>query len=174
MSGDVDFIEEIRIAQYWRKQLGEYEYVYYNPDDLRRWYIALETRGPQDIRDYLIERTGRYPMGEVTGIVPVAPHPPRKIIDLWLESYNKVRTAPYWLAFAAFVVVTYYTMTNLSGVQHLPSQTRLQLNPPVAGGPLPPPGNTPLPVASSTQPLSLPVPASVASPPTGSANGQHH
>ena len=109
MSSDVDFIEEIRIAQFWRKQLGEYEYVYYNPDDLRRWYIALETRGPQEIREYLIERTGRHPMGEVTGIVAVAPHPSRKIIDLWLESYNKMHTRPYWVALVAFLILAYYT-----------------------------------------------------------------
>ncbi len=174
MSSGVDFIEEIRIAQFWRKHLGEYEYVYYNPDDLRRWYVALETRGPQDIRDYLIERTGRHPMGEVTGIVAAAPHPPRTIIDLWLESYNKVYTRPYWIALVAFLVLSYYAMTNLSGVQHLPSQTPFQQNPPTMGGPPPPIGTSPFPTAASTQPASLPAPASAASPPTGSINGQQH
>ncbi len=94
MSNEVDFIEEIHIAQFWRKHLGEYEYVYFNPDDLRRWYIALETRGPQDIRELLIERTGRYPMGEITGIVAVAPHPSRRVIDLWLEFHSKIHTRP--------------------------------------------------------------------------------
>ncbi len=172
MSNGVDFIEEIRIAQFWRKHLGEYEYVYYNPDDLRRWYIALETRGPQDIRDYLIERTGRHPMGEVTGIVAAAPHPSRKIIDLWLESYNKVNTQPYWVALAAFIILAYYTMTNLSGVQHLPTHTPLQLRPPIIGGPPPPVGTTPAPAATSTQPANLPAPASASS--AGSSNGQHH
>ena len=174
MSSGVDFIEEIRIAQFWRKQLGEYEYVYYNPDDLRRWYVAMETRGPQEIRDYLIERTGRHPMGEVTGIVSVAPHPPRHIIDLWLESYNKVHTRPYWIALVAFLVVVYYTMANLAGVQSLPGKTHFQLHPPVVGGLPPPVGATPLPGVSSTVPANLPAPASAASPPTGSRNGQQH
>ena len=174
MAAGVDFIEEIHIAQYWRKQLGEYEYVYYNPDDLRRWYIALETRGPEEIRDFLIERTGRYPMGEVTGIVGTAPHPPRHIIDLWLESYNKVHTRPYWVAFVAFLVLVYYSMTTLSGIQHLPAKTPFQLNPPIVGGPPPPVGTTPFPGVPSTQPASLPAPASRASPPTGSMNGQQH
>ncbi len=173
MVADVDFIEEIHIAQYWRKQLGEYEYVYYNPDDLRRWYIALETRGPQEIRDFLIERTGRYPSGEITGIVALAPHPPRKIIDLWLESYNKVHTQPYWIAFGAFVVLSYYFMSNLAGVGNLPAKTPLQMNPPVMGGPPPPVQPSPFPNATATQPLSLTPPASVASPPTGTINGQH-
>ena len=167
MSG-VDFIEEIRIAQFWRKQLGEYEYVSYNPEDLRRWYIALETRGPQDIRDYLIERTGRYPMGQVTGIVAAAPHPPLNIIELWLDSYNKVRTGSYWLAGAAFLVFVYYAMTNLSGFEHLSPQTRLQLNPPPVGGPPSPGGNAP-PPSTATLPQTLTPPASVASPPTGSS-----
>ena len=174
MASDVDFIEEIRIAQFWRKQLGEYEYVYYNPDDLRRWYIALETRGPQDIRDYLIERTGRYPIGEVTGIVAVAPHPSRKIIDLWLESYNKVHTRSYWLAFVVFLIVAYLGMTNLLGVQNLPRQSPFQMSPPLIGGPPPPVGSTPIPTVGSTQPANLPAPASVASPPAGSASSQHH
>ncbi len=174
MSG-LDFIEDIRIAQFWRKQLGEIEYVtLYNPDDLKRWYVALETRGPQEIRDYLIERTGRHPMGEVTGIVALAPHPPRKIIDLWLDSYNKADTRPYWIAFAGFIILAYYTMTNLAGVQNLHSRTPLQLNPPIVGGPPPQVGQTPLPGVGSTQPANLPAPASVASPPTGSINGQRH
>ncbi len=174
MSG-LDFIEDIRIAQFWRKHLGEVEYVtLYNPDDLRRWYVALETRGPQEIRDYLIERTGRHPMGEVTGIVARAPHPPRKIIDLWLDSHDKVDARPYWLAFAGFLVLAYYTMTNLSGMLHLPSQTPVQLSPPIVGGRPPTVGQSALPGVGSTLPANLPAPASVASPPTGSINGQRH
>ena len=174
MSG-LDFIEDIRIAQFWRKILGEIEYVtLYDPDDLRRWYKALEIRGPQEIRDFLVERTGRHPTGAVTGIVALAPHPPRKIIDLWLESHDHVRTRPFWLAFAGFVVLAYYVMTILSGFEHLPSQTRFQLNPPIVGGPPPPVPQAPLPSVASTRPANLPAPASVASPPTGSMSGQHH
>ncbi len=174
MSG-LEFKEEIRIAQFWRKHLGEQEYVtLYNPDDLKRWYKALETRGPQEIRDYLIERTGRYPLAEVTGIVGLAPHPPRKVVDLWLASHEKVHTMPYWLGFVAFVVLAYYTMTNLSGFHYLPSQTQFQLNPPTLGGPPPPVGQSPVPTVNSTLPANLPAPASVASPPTGTINGQQH
>ncbi len=168
MSGDVDFIEEIRIAQFWRKHLGEIEYVYYNPDDLRRWYIALETRGPVEIRNLLIERTSRYPMGQVTGIVAKAPHPPRDIIDLWLDSYNKVRTRSYWVAGLAFIVFAYVVMTNLAGLNRIPALTKGQLNPAVVGGAMQPP-NTATPVVSgSTLPATLTPPAAVASPPTGS------
>ena len=173
MSGEVDFIEEIRIAQFWRKQLGEYEYVAHNPDDLRRWYIALETRGPQEIRDYLIERTGRYPMGQVTGIVATAPHPPRPIIDLWLESYNKTRTRHYWLGVVAFLVFVYFSMTNLSTFQSLPWQTKFQMNPPPTGAKPPPVGNSPVPGSASTQPASLPPPASAASQSSSQSSGQH-
>ena len=174
MSGGVDFIEEIRIAQFWRKHIGEYEYVAHNPDDLRRWYIALETRGPVEIRDYLIERTGRHPMGQVTGIVATAPHPPRAIIDVWLDSYNKTRTRPYWLAGLAFLVLVYYSMTTLTNFQAIPWQTAFQMHPPRPGGNLPPPGTTPIANATSTLPASLTPPASSASPATGSSgSGQH-
>ena len=172
MSG-LDFIKDIQIAQFWRKHLGEYEYVtQYNPDDLKRWYIALETRGPDEIRDYLIERTGRYNTGEVTGIVSVAPHPPRNVIDLWLESHDKVHTLPYWVAFAGFLVLAYYSMTTLAGFEHLPTQTQSQLHPPMPGGPPPPVGPSPLPAVNSTLPANLPAPAAVASPPAGSSSGQ--
>ncbi len=174
MSG-LNFIEEIRIAQFWRKLLGEHEYVtLYNPDDLHRWYKALETRGPEEVRSYLIERTSRHPMGEVTGIVSMAPHPPRNVIDLWLESHDKVRTRPYLLVVAGFIVLAYYTMTNLAGFQHIASHTQLQLNPPTPGGLPPQVGPSPLPNVNATMPANLPAPASVASPATGSINGAQH
>jgi hypothetical protein len=168
---DLDFIEEIRVAQYWRKQLGEIEYVKRDPDDLRRWYAALETRGPDEVRAYLIERSGRHPLGHVTGIVAKAPHPPREIIDLWLASHDKARTAPYWVGAAAFLLVCMVVGPNVSGCQRLrPFKLFPNGAPPQAS--LAPGSLTGAPPTQSTGPSQFPLPANVASPAAGSQN-QH-
>ncbi len=169
-----DFIEEIRIAQFWRKHLGDADYVDFNPQDLRRWYEALENRGPEEIRAYLIERTGRHPMGQITGIVSAAPHPPLRIINVWLEARNKVRTGPYWLAGLVFFIFTYYAATTLSGYMHLKTATALQMNPPQIGQPGPgiqtPAGPVPAGSTLPTQPPPTPpTPSSSPSSPGHSA-----
>jgi hypothetical protein len=170
---DVEFIEEIRIAQYWRKQLGEYEYVYYNPQDLHRWYVALETRGPDDIRLYLAERESRYPMQVVTGIVSAAPHPPRPIVDLWLQSHETTSTRSIWAAGAAFLLLAVLVAPNIQGCQNLQQFNPLGPTPPrmtgpIAagqnGGPLPPTATNP------STPIAMP-PSSLASPPAARPTG---
>jgi hypothetical protein len=171
---DLDFIEEIRIAQFWRKQLGELEYVQRDPEDLRRWYVALETRGPDEIRDYLIERTGRYPAGQVVGIVSKAPHPPREIIDLWLASHDKTHTMPYWVGLAAFVVACMLIGPNMAGCQNLPDRSLFAVtSPPHAV--LAPGQAMNAPQTQATSPTNFPAPANTASPMAGStrAAGQH-
>ena len=164
-----NFQVEIRIAQFWRRQLGEYEYVNHNPDDLQRWYIALETRGPEEIRQYLIERTGRHPMPCITGIVARAPHPSREIVDLWLASHVKTRTAGYWLAAPVFIAFVYLFATNLEGFQNLKSKNKLAANPPAIGAlgnAMPPPKGP-----ASTLPANLPGPAAKAATPTAAYSG---
>jgi hypothetical protein len=124
-----DFHHEISVAQFWRKHLGEVEYVYHNPDDLFRWYEALETRGPDEIRAYIQERSSRFPMTELRGVVSVAPHPPMPIVDLWLKSHEKVRTGPYWTALAALFVLSVILGPNIQGCQNLKSIDSLAKNP---------------------------------------------
>ncbi len=168
---DLDFITEIRIAQYWRKQLGEMEYVQRDPEDLRRWYVALETRGPEEIRQYLIERAGRYPPGEVTGIVSKAPHPSREIIDLWLTSHEKASTTPYWLGMAAFLIACMLIAPNVSGCQHLRSINLLaNMTPPAS---LKPAAPGPPPQPQSTLPGQFPLPANTAGRSQPSGQGSH-
>jgi hypothetical protein len=166
MAGGLEFITEIRIAQFWRKLLGEMEYVSYNPDDLRRWYDAMELRGPEDIRGYMIERNGRYPMGQVTGIVGIAPHPPRALVQIWLESHDKLHTGRYWLSAAAFLLFVYEFATNLQGCTYMRQMNSFQLRPPQIGGHLPTRVN-PMGPPSSTSPQTLPKPAASAAKPTG-------
>jgi hypothetical protein len=113
------FIDEIRVAEFWRKQLGELEYSQRDPSDLFRWYKALELRGPDEIRAYLNERMGRTIGGPVTGIVSEAPHPPRAIIDIWLATHDKARPAPYVFALLAFILACMVAMPNLNGCQTL-------------------------------------------------------
>jgi hypothetical protein len=166
MADGLDFKKEIAVAQFWRKQIGEFEYVNHNPEDLRRWYDALELRGPEEIRTYLAERDTRYPMPVVTGIVATAPHPSREIVQLWLESYDKVRTGRFWLAGVGFLGFSYFVATNLLGCMNINTTTPLQANPPSIGGQLPNQTGV-LPTPPSTLPQNLTPPASVASPPTG-------
>jgi hypothetical protein len=166
-----DFVEKIHVAQFWRKQLGEMEYVYQNPDDLRRWYIALENRGPDDIRSYLTERTGRFPPTVLTGIVATAPHPPVKIVELWLKSHDKVNTTPFWAGGSAFLLFTVLVATNLQSCMNIKNPNMLQTNPPNLTPPLLASQAVGAPPATSTPPAQLTPPASLASPPTGMLPG---
>ena len=171
---DVDFVEEIRIAAYWRRQLGEYEYVGYNADDLRRWYIAMETRGPEEMSDYLTERSARFPKQVVTGIVATAPHPPLSIVEMWIASHKKVRTQPYWLALATFFVASVLVGENLQGCASLRDPNRLDTNPaqinaPIQAGPAASP-----PTAASTLPNPGIPPANTASPSATAPSSQQH
>ncbi len=172
----VDFIEEIRIAQFWRQQLGEYEYVYYNPDDLRRWFIALELRGPDEVRDYLHERAGRYPPGQVTGIVAQAPHPPLPIVELWLQSHRAARTSSYWMALGLFVFACYIFVPRLYSCSQLRDVDRYATHPPAMSAPLQAGAPAPaVPPGPATMPVQAPAaPASTASPSaTPPATGHH-
>ena len=170
---EVDFVEKIHIAAYWRKQLGEYEYVNYNADDLRRWYIAMETRGPDDIRSTLIERASRYPVHVLTGLVSVAPHPPLTIVELWLASRERGSTKPYWTALLAFCLLGYITATNLHGCAALVDPNKLAVQPPLMSAPVQTGGFGLLPSAPSTLPNPGPAPANVASPTAGTTS-QHN
>ncbi len=167
MSSDLNFREEIRVAQYWRKQMGDLEYVKRDPDDLFRWYEALETRGPNEIRAYLIERSGRHPLVEVTGIVAKAPHPPREIVDIWLDSHRKTRTGSYWAGASAFLMLCLLIGPNISSCQSM-HQIRLfpSGSPPQAT--LQPGQNTGAPPSQATMPSQFPLPANTASPVAGS------
>jgi hypothetical protein len=156
---NVDFIEEIRIAQYWRRQLGEIEYVYYNPDDLRRWYIALENRGPDEIKAYISERSGRFPMSELRGLVSEAPHPPMPIVDLWLRSHDKLKTGPYWTALLTLLVASVIVGSNIQGCQNLKSLDYLAQHPVTMGIPMLKDPIPAAPVAGSSFPNLPPAPA---------------
>lgn len=164
----IDFIEEIRIAQFWRTQLGEYEYIHYNEEDLRRWFIALETRGPAEIRDFLTERHGRFPRNVVTGVVSLAPHPPLAIVELWLSSTNRVRTMPYWIGAAVFLILAYLSATNLQGCTTLVDPNQLATSPPQMQAPIAAAiAGPPSPPASTLPTTPLTPPANLAARPTG-------
>ncbi len=171
---DVEFVTEIRIAAYWRKQLGEYEYVGYNADDLRRWYIAMETRGPEEIRDFLVERSGRFPRDVISGIVATAPHPPLSIVELWLDSHRHVSLRSYWLGLAVFCLASVLVGENLQGCAQLRDVNRLDTNPAQMNAPLPAGSPGPLPPAGSTLPNPGIPPANVASPSATGSSAQHH
>jgi len=148
---DSDFHDEIRVARFWREVIGEYEYVNYDPEDLYRWYHALETRGPAEIRAYLRERAGKHPMPRLLGLVSKAPHPPMDVVMLWLESHeHKAHTAPFWLGIGGFVTLCFLFGLGFEGCQNLKDPNLLLNHPGQTSIPLvPPPGpSAPLPTAA--------------------------
>jgi hypothetical protein len=164
MPEELKFVREIRIAQFWRRELGDDEYNRRDPDDLVRWFDAFELRGPEEIRAYLNERASRHPEMPVTGIVARAPHPTRDIVEMWLATHNKPHTAPYWYAFSAFMLCSFLVVTNLNGCQNAQSW-----NPPVNWLPQPAiltaGSANGAPAALSTLPsYGPPAPINVASP----------
>ena len=125
-----DFHHEISVATFWRQVIGQYEYVNYDPEDLYRWYEALETRGPAEIRAYLNERGGKHPMPTLLGLVSKPPHPPMDIVMLWLESHElKVRTSPVWLGVGGFVLLSFMISGLFIGCQNLKSPNLLVMHP---------------------------------------------
>jgi hypothetical protein len=163
MSEDLLFIREINVAQFWRKHLGELEYTARDPDDLFRWYEAMEMRGPEEIRAHLEERTCRYPQLTVTGIVSRGPHPPLDIVELWLATHDKVRTASPWFGLTALLLLSAVVVPQFSGCQTvLPWQQRAAWIPQAATLVA---GQVVVPQALSTMPSHGPAPPiNVASP----------
>jgi hypothetical protein len=148
---DSDFHEEIRVARFWRDVIGEYDYVNYDPEDLYRWYHALETRGPSEIRAYLRERAGKHPMPCLLGLVSKPPHPPMEVVMLWLESHeHKIHSAPIWLGIGGFVTVCFLLGLGFEGCENLRDPNILILNPGRTATPLmaPPQAAAPSPTAT--------------------------
>lgn len=81
-----------RVALFWRELLGEEGFHKFDSKALWDWYQALELRGPDDIRHYVTERSGSTPLREVRGIVAKAPHPPMRVVELWLRWHETRRT----------------------------------------------------------------------------------
>ena len=131
---DRDVREEVGISLFWRDLIGDYEYGRFNPDDMLRWYDALQLRGPEEIRDLVNERyTGR-PVSAVQGIVSGAPHPPIWLIREWLGQYeNTVSLRPYWLAAAGFVLLCFMVMPTISGMTRLTPLSTYIMHPPFGG-----------------------------------------
>jgi hypothetical protein len=129
-----DVREEIRIALFWRALIGDYEYIKFNPDDLLRWYDALELRGPEEIRIVIDERYSTRPVNAVLGIVTAAPHPPTWLVRDWLSVHEqKVRTGGYWLGAAAFVAMSFMVGPMLYGCTQLKPMNPYVMNPPDSG-----------------------------------------
>ena len=166
-------IEEIKIALYWRRVLGEMEYVDYDPEDLRRWWKALELRGPAEIRAYVSERTQRHQASHLQGLV-AAPHPPLPLVELWLQSHeNKPGLKPLWIGLAGFTMLSLIVATSFNGCQNLKSPNPMFLKPPQTQQALQPaqPGSPP--PATATAPQNLPPPASTATDSTHQGQQGH-
>jgi hypothetical protein len=159
--------KEIKIAIFWRKLIGDLEYVKFNPDDVLRWHIALEMRGPDEIRDLVGERyrtqARRAPM---LGLVGEAPHPPVWMVREWLATKQPV--FPKWRGMGlllCFIVLSGLLLPTIHGCETLTPINPLIVKPPlhppaVVGGSnytvIVPPAFAPTPVPSfSTLPQSV-------------------
>jgi hypothetical protein len=156
-----DIREEVRISLFWRALVGDYEYVKFNPDDMLRWYDGLELRGPLEIRELIDERyTGR-PGLTVVGIVSGAPHPPIWLVRDWLMHHeHKVKTAPYWVATAAFVLLCFMVAPLLYGITALKPLSPYVMTPPSNGpqvySPTTPTGSNYVPSPTTPPPTFTP------------------
>jgi hypothetical protein len=131
---EVDVRTEMRIALFWRRLIGDYEYIKYDPDDLLRWYLALELRGPDEIRDLYQERYTARPMRVMLGVVSKAPHPPILVIREWLAFHeHQVRTGSYWWGAIGFSLFCLLVFPNVYGCMALQPMNPLIMNPPATG-----------------------------------------
>jgi hypothetical protein len=162
----------MRIALFWRALIGDMEYIRYDPEDMLRWYLALELRGPEEIRELVTERYSSRPMPAVQGIVTKAPHPPTQLVREWLFYHEqKVRVGAYWFAPLGFCILCGLVFPYLYGCQNLQPVNPLFMNPPNIGPQLPTSAqNTPTYGAAPTlQPQttqSVGTSSSTATPPT--------
>lgn len=130
---EVDVREEMRIALFWRGLIGDFEYIKFDPDDLLRWYMALELRGPEEVRDHLTERFSSRPMPSMTGLVAKRPHPPLWLVREWLAYHEtKVRTGAFWWGTIIFITASFMTFPVLYGCVALQPLNPLVMNPPTS------------------------------------------
>ena len=131
---DRDIRQEVGISLFWRELIGDYEYGRFNPEDMLRWYDALQLRGALEIRTLIDERyTGR-PVSVVLGVVSGAPHPPIWLVREWLAYYeNKVSTGAYWMAAAGFIAICFLVVPVFHGIQDLTPLSTYVLHPPFGG-----------------------------------------
>jgi hypothetical protein len=129
-----DVREEIKIAIFWRNLIGDFEYIKFDPDDMMRWFDALELRGPIEIRHLLRERYATRPVNAMLGITSRAPHPPTWLVREWLAFYEqKVSTRPAWLTAFGFVVLSFMAFPLLHQCADLQPVSMYVMNPPSSG-----------------------------------------
>jgi hypothetical protein len=182
-----DIREEMRVAVYWRKLIGDPAYVKFDPEDMYRWYEALELRGTDEIRTVIRERYVTTQSGVMQGVVSRSPHPPLWLVNEWLEhEQNKTHTIGYWLMGGCFLVISGMCVTGLQGCVNLQPLNPLIMHPPSGTPPvvaysLPtvsaPGGNTASGMTASQPKTSAPAAAQTATGPSsngiaGGATGQ--
>lgn len=116
----VDLRTEIRVAQFWRQLITDEAYLRFDPMDMLRWYMALELRGAQDVRDYLTERPPGPGVANLTGIVGKAPHPPIWLVEAWLSHHEeKLDVSWVWKAAVASIVASFMVGSWITGWPYL-------------------------------------------------------
>jgi hypothetical protein len=125
--------KEIRIAIFWRKLIGDLEYVKFNPDDVLRWHLAMDMRGDEDMRALMFERYNTVARrAPVLGIVGESPHPPAWIVREWLKSREP--KFPTWRIFSlscGFVLVMGLLMSIVGKSGYLKPMNTMVMNPPI-------------------------------------------
>jgi hypothetical protein len=107
--------KEIRIAVFWRDLIGDYEYIKFDPDDMLRWYLAMEVRGPVEVAALMAERfAAAARRSPVVGLVGQAPHPPAWLVREWLGTqrpkFPQGRAVTLGMALLLFVSIALPTL----------------------------------------------------------------
>jgi len=151
--------KEIRIAIFWRQLIGDYEYVKFNPDDMLRWYLAMDLRGADEIRSLMTERyENDARRTRVLGVVGESPHPPTWLVREWLKMQES--KFPKWRIFSlsvGFVIVMGMLAPTIHGCQDLKPMNQLVYNPPNHQPVMAQIGsNFTVPVAGASTPITVP------------------
>jgi hypothetical protein len=124
--------KEIRIAVFWRELIGDYEYIKFDPDDMLRWYLAMEVRGPVEVDALMTERFSTSARrSPVSGLVGQAPHPPAWVVRAWLSSQRP--KFPQWRAVTVavtFVIFTSIALPTLHSCADMKTHNPLAYKPP--------------------------------------------
>jgi hypothetical protein len=112
---------EIRVALFWRRVIGDNEYIRFDPADMLRWYDAMDLRDPIEIEEMMNERFStvgsRTP---IVGIVSTEPHPPAWLVRTWQEEQvPKFRKSVLVNTYTAWLICSLITGSFVYGCQHL-------------------------------------------------------
>jgi hypothetical protein len=129
---------EINVALFWRRVIGDDEYIKFDPADMLRWHDAMDLRDPFEIKELMDERfitVGK--RTPIVGIVDTSPHPPAWLVRAWQEEQvPKFRKSVLVNGYTAWLICSLITGSFVYGCQHLQPYNLLVWHAPFTQPPL--------------------------------------